>query len=66
MLKPLTEEEKTVLEMLGQGDTMKKISEVLGIPAHRVSNVKAYAIAKLEAANQVHAVYLAMSQGLIE
>ena len=65
MLKPLTEEEKTVLEMLGQGDTMKKISEVLGIPRHRVAMAKTYAIAKLEARNQVQAVYFAMQQGLI-
>jgi DNA-binding CsgD family transcriptional regulator len=65
MLKPLTDEEKTVLKMLGQGDTLKQISGKLGISTYRVSKIKDHAVEKLDARNKVHAVYLARAQGLI-
>jgi DNA-binding NarL/FixJ family response regulator len=65
MLKPLTDEERTVLEMLGKGNTLEHISETLGISKYRASKVKDSSVAKLDARNHTHAVYLAMTQGLI-
>ena len=66
MLKHLTNEEKIVLELLGQGETLKEIKTKLGISMYRIIAARDSAVAKLEARNQPHAVYLAMLKGLID
>ena len=62
----LTNEEKEVLILLGQGETQKYIGEKMKISNYRLHRIRDSFVKKLEARNQVHAVYLALSQGLIE
>ena len=65
MLNQLTNEEKTVLEMLGQGGTLKQIKARLNVSMHRVTVTRDDAMVKLSARNQPHAVYLAIKHGLM-
>jgi DNA-binding NarL/FixJ family response regulator len=62
----ITDEEKKVLILLGKGETHKDISKTLGLSADRLRAIKRSFIKKLGARNHVHAVYLALSKGLIE
>ena len=66
MERQLTEEEKTLLEMRGCGVNFKQISEKLGVSKYRVNVWRTGAIEKLNAKNDVNAVYIALKRGLIK
>ena len=65
MKEKLNKEEKTVLELLGQGETLKEIKSKLNVSMHRITTTRDCAMVKLSARNQPHAVYLALKHGLI-
>ena len=66
MKEELNNEEKTVLKLLSRGETLKEVRAKLGISMYRIIGARDCAMVKLSAKNQPHAVYLALSQGLIE
>ena len=66
MATELTELEKSVLKLLGQGDTNKEIQAKLMIPVAKLRKIKKESVVKLGARNSIHAVVLAVSQKLID
>ncbi len=66
MTNELTQEEKTVLILLGRGETYSDIRKMLNLSQYAMQQIRKGFLTKLGARNHVHAIYLALSQGLIE
>ena len=66
MTNQLTDKEKIVLTLLGQGETGTKICKVMGISEQEFKQIKISFNTKLGARNYIHALYLALSQGLLK
>ncbi len=62
----LTKEEKEVLILLGRGETYRYIAKKLKLSPYGMRQIREGFLTKLGARNHVHALYLALSQGLIE
>lgn len=61
----LTEREREVLSLLGQGLTGRAIAECLAITAKTVDYHKSHIFDKLQTRNQAHAVSVALRRGLL-
>lgn len=57
-VRPLSEREKQVLELVARGYKHRKIAQELGITTHTVKNHSSNILAKLHALNAAHAVYM--------
>ncbi len=62
----LTKEEKKVLILLGRGETYSDIRKMLNLSQYAMKQIRKGFLTKLGARNHVHALYLALLQGLIE
>ncbi len=62
----LTDEEKELLILLGSGEMMRTSSQIMGIHPNVLREIKRSAMEKLGARNHVHAIFLALLQGLIK
>lgn len=62
---PLTERERTVLELVAQGHTSRRVASLLGVSPRTVENHKQRIFARLGVQNQAQAVAIAIRHGLL-
>jgi two-component system, NarL family, response regulator DevR len=58
-LAPLTDQERTVLRLIGQGYSNQQIGDQMGLATKTVKNYVSHLLAKLELENRTHAAILA-------
>jgi len=63
---PVSRREVEVLTLLANGKTARQISEILGITKRTVDAHKHCVVAKLNAANSVQAVAIAVRDGFVD
>lgn len=66
MKKHLTGGERMVMFLFARGHSVEDIGKMQGVPESRVLEIKKSFMTKLGAVSCVHALYLAVRQGLIE
>ncbi len=62
----LTDEEKKILVLLGEGESYQTIMKKMGFTPYKMRKTRESFLEKLGARNHTHAIYLAFSKGMIK
>ena len=65
ILMPLTHRETQILNYIADGNTNKKIGQILGISDQTIKNHVSAILCKIGANDRAHAVFLSMCRGLL-